>query len=47
VARSVIFREEAENDLTELALYIASQSGAVVANRYLDRIYAARARPMP
>jgi plasmid stabilization system protein ParE len=41
VARSVVFREEAENDLTELALYIAGQSGAVVANRYLDRIYAA------
>jgi len=41
VARSVVFREEAENDLTELALYVASQSGTVVANRYLDRIYAA------
>ena len=41
LARNVIFRAEAENDLTELALYIASHSGAVVANRYLDRIYAA------
>ena len=41
MARKVIFRDEAENDLTELALYIASHSGSVVANRYLDRIYAA------
>jgi hypothetical protein len=36
VALNVIFREEAENDLTELALYIASQAGPAVANRYLD-----------
>ena len=41
MARNVIFREEAENDLTELALYIASQAGSVVANRYLDRLYTA------
>jgi len=41
VALNVIFREEAENDLTELALYIASQAGPVVANRYLDRLYSA------
>jgi len=27
VARNVIFRDEAENDLTELALYIAGHSG--------------------
>ena len=41
MVRNVIFRDEAENDLTQLALYIAGQSGPVVANRYLDRIYAA------
>ena len=41
MAHRVVFRDEAENDLSELALYISSQSGEVVANRYLDRIYAA------
>ena len=41
MAREVVLLDEASRDLTELAVYIASQSGETVANRYLDRLYAA------
>ena len=41
MARKVVLLDSASTDLTELGLYIASQSGVEVANRYLDRIYAA------
>jgi toxin ParE1/3/4 len=40
VARKVVLLDSASTDLTELGLYIASQSGVQVANGYLDRIYA-------
>ena len=40
MARKVVLLDSASTDLTELGLYIASQSGAQVANGYLDRIYA-------
>jgi plasmid stabilization system protein ParE len=40
VARKVVLLDSASRDLTELGLYIASQSGVQVANGYLDRIYA-------
>jgi toxin ParE1/3/4 len=41
VAHSVVFRRRAEKRLIELGDYIASQAGPVIANGYLDRIYAA------
>jgi toxin ParE1/3/4 len=40
VAHKVVLLDSASTDLTELGLYIASQSGVQVANGYLDRIYA-------
>lgn len=36
----VVFRPRAEQRLTELAVYIASQASTEVANGYLDRILA-------
>ncbi len=41
MARKVVLLASASRELTELGLYIASQSNAKVANDYLDRIYAA------
>jgi toxin ParE1/3/4 len=41
VARKVVLLDSASRELTELGLYIASQSSAAVANGYLDRIYTA------
>jgi toxin ParE1/3/4 len=41
VAHSVVFRRRAEKRLIELGDYIANQAGPVIANGYLDRIYAA------
>lgn len=41
MARDVVLLDEASNDLTTLGVYIASDSGVTVANRYLDRLYAA------
>jgi toxin ParE1/3/4 len=41
VTRKVVLLDSASRELTELGLYIASQSSAEVANGYLDRIYAA------
>lgn len=41
MVHKVVFRRHAEKRLTELGLYIAGQAGTEVANRYLDRIYAA------
>ena len=40
MARKVALLDSASTDLTELGLYIASESGVQVANGYLDRIYA-------
>jgi toxin ParE1/3/4 len=41
VARKVVLLDTASSELTELGLYIASQSSTEVADGYLDRIYAA------
>jgi toxin ParE1/3/4 len=41
VARKVVLLDTASRELTDLGLYIASQSGTKAANGYLDRIYAA------
>lgn len=39
--REVVLLDEANNDLTALSVYIASQSSEAVANRYVGRLYAA------
>ena len=41
MTRKVVLLDDASNDLTALGAYIAGQSGVAVANRYLDRLYAA------
>jgi toxin ParE1/3/4 len=41
VARKVVFRDEATRELTELAVYIANQSGSTVASQYIERLYSA------
>ncbi len=41
MAHEVIFLDEASEDLITLAAYIAGQSSETIADRYLDRLYAA------
>lgn len=40
VVREVVLLDTASSELTELGVYIASESSAAVAEAYLERIYA-------